>query len=106
LISAIAGHDPFSRLLAGKRLNELVGLEDARVRKAVIDGGALAPGRDEPGAAEDGEMLAHVRDLAADLTGKVTDGLLATGETLQDAQPLGISQGAADGSKALSLEVG
>jgi hypothetical protein len=106
LISAIAGHDPFSRLLAGKCLNELVGLEDPWVRKAVIDGGALAPTRDESGAAEDGEMLAHVRDLAADLTGQITDGLLAAGEAFEDAQPLGISQGAADGSKTLSLELG
>ena len=51
-------------------------------------------------------MLAHVRDLAADLTGQITDRLLATGETLEDAQPLGISQRAADGSKALSLDFG
>jgi hypothetical protein len=85
LISAIAGHDPFSRLLAGKCLNEVIGLEDPGVRKAVIDGGALSTGRDEPGAAEDGEMLAHVRDLAADLTGQITDRLLAVRETLEDA---------------------
>jgi hypothetical protein len=104
LISAIRPRS-FLPLLAGKRLNEVVSLEDARVRKAVIDGGALSSGRDQPGAAEDGKMLAHVRDLAADLTGQITDGLLAAGEALQDAQSLGISQGAPDGGKALSLEL-
>jgi hypothetical protein len=93
-------------LLAGKCLNEVIGLEDPGVRKAVIDGGALSTGRDEPGAAEDGEMLAHVRDLAADLTGQITDRLLALGETLEDAQSLGIGEGAPDGSKTLSLELG
>jgi hypothetical protein len=97
--------DPFSRL-AGERLNEVVGLEDPWVRKAVIDGGAVSPGRNEPGAAEDGEMLAHVRDLAADLTGQITDGLLAAGETLEDAQSLRISQGATNGGEALSLQLG
>ena len=51
-------------------------------------------------------MLAHVRDLAADLTGQISDGLLAASEALQDAQPLGISQGPADGGEALSLELG
>jgi len=51
-------------------------------------------------------MLAHVRDLAADLTGKVTDRLLAAGEALEDAQPLGIGQGPADSGKALALEIG
>jgi hypothetical protein len=51
-------------------------------------------------------MLAHVGDLAADLTGQIPDGLLAAGEAFEDAQPLWISQGAADGSKALSLELG
>jgi hypothetical protein len=106
LISAIAGHDPFSRLLAGKCLNEVISLEDTRVRKAVIDGGALSSGRDQPGAAEDGKMLAHVRNLAADLTGQITDGLLAAGEALEDAQSLGISQGASDRGKALSLVLG
>jgi hypothetical protein len=87
-------------------LNEVVSLQDARVREAVIDGGAVSPARDEPGAAEDGEMLAHVRDLAADLTGQITDGLLAAGEAFEDAQSLGISQGPPDGGKALSLELG
>jgi hypothetical protein len=93
-------------LLAGKCLNEVIGLEDPGVRKAVIDGGALSTGRDEPGAAEDGEMLAHVRDLAADLTGQITDRLLALGETLEDAQSLRIGERAPDGSKALSFELG
>jgi hypothetical protein len=93
-------------LLAGKCLNEVIGLENPGVRKAVIDGGALSTGRDEPGAAEDGEMLAHVRDLAADLTGQITDRLLALGETLEDTQSLGIGEGAPDGSKTLSLELG
>ena len=51
-------------------------------------------------------MLAHVRDLAADLAGQVPDGLLATGEALEDAQSLGIGEGAPDGSKTLSLELG
>ena len=50
-------------------------------------------------------MLAHVRDLAADLTGQITDRLLAAGEALEDAQSLRISQGPADGSKALSLKL-
>lgn len=48
-------------------------------------------------------MLAHVRDLAADLTGQITDRLLAPGEALEHAQPLGIGQGAPDRGKALSL---
>lgn len=51
-------------------------------------------------------MLAHVRDLAADLTGQITDRLLALGETLEDTQSLGIGEGAPDGSKTLSLELG
>ena len=51
-------------------------------------------------------MLTHVRDLAADLTGQITNRLLAAGEALKDAQSLRISQGSADGSKALSLELG
>jgi hypothetical protein len=51
-------------------------------------------------------MLAHVGDLAADLTGQITDRLLAAGEALEDAQSLGVSQGATDSSKALPLELG
>ena len=51
-------------------------------------------------------MLAHVGNLAADLAGKIADGLLAAGEALQDTQSLWISQGPADGSEALSLELG
>ena len=51
-------------------------------------------------------MLAHVRNLAADLTGQITDGLLAAGEALEDAQSLGISEGASDRGKALSLVLG
>ncbi len=51
-------------------------------------------------------MLAHVRDLAADLTGQITDGLLAAGEALEDAQPLGVSQGPPDRGKALSVQLG
>ena len=51
-------------------------------------------------------MLAHVRDLAADLTGQITDGLLAAGEALEDTQSLGVSQGTSDGGKALSLVLG
>jgi len=50
-------------------------------------------------------MLAHVRDLAADLTGQITDGLLAAGETLEDAQSLRVSQGATNGGEALPLEL-
>ena len=51
-------------------------------------------------------MLAHVRDLAADLTGQITDRLLATGEALEDAQSLGVGQGPPDRGKALSVELG
>ena len=50
-------------------------------------------------------MLTHVRDLAADLAGQITDGLLAAGEALEDAQPLRISQCSTNRGKALSLEV-
>jgi hypothetical protein len=50
-------------------------------------------------------MLAHVRDLAANLAGQVTDRLLAAGEALEDAQALGVGQGPPDSSKALPLEL-
>ena len=50
-------------------------------------------------------MLAHVGDPAADLAGQITDRLLAAGEALEDAQSLRISQGTANRSKALSLEL-
>ena len=50
-------------------------------------------------------MLTHVRDLAADLAGQVTNRLLAAGEAFEDAQSLRISQGSTNGGKALSLEV-
>lgn len=50
-------------------------------------------------------MLAHVGDLAADLTGQITDRLLPAGEALEDAQPLGIGQGPPDCGKSLPLEL-
>ena len=50
-------------------------------------------------------MLAHVGDLAADLARQITDRLLAAGEALEDAQSLRVSQGPADSSKALALEL-
>src|SRR5882757_1209988 len=87
LMSAM--RDPFSPL-PGDRLNETVGLEDARVGEAVIHGAAVPTRRHEAGAAKNGQVLAHVRDLAADPNRQVADGELAFGERLQDAQSLGI----------------
>ena len=51
-------------------------------------------------------MLAHVRDLAANLAGQVTDRLLAAGEAFEHTQALGIRQGPADRGIALSFELG
>ncbi len=51
-------------------------------------------------------MLAHVRDLAANLAGQVTDRLLAAGEAFEHTQALGIRQGPANRGIALSFELG
>ena len=60
------------------------------VREAVEDGIAIASTRDEPGATEYSQMLAHVGYLAADPGAEVADRELADGERLEDAQALGI----------------
>ena len=61
---------------------------------------------DEPGAPEHGQVLAHVRDLAPDLDRQLADGELAVGEGLEDAQPLGISEGPTDRREPLAVGVG
>jgi len=94
--------DPFSRL-AGNRLDKTVGLEDPRVREAVVNGAALATGADQPGAAKDGEVLTHVRNLATNLPGQVADRELTSGEAFEDAQPLWVGQGSTDRGKAHAL---
>jgi hypothetical protein len=105
---AIGG--PFSRAagalqiaLAGARLDEAVGLEDPRVREPVVDGAAVAPGGDQSGRPQDGEVLAHVRDLAPHDRGEVAHGDLAVGQGFEDAQALRIGQGPADDGRALVL---
>ena len=59
----------------------------------------------ETSAAEDGQVLAHVRNLAADPNGQVADGELAFREGLQDAQSLGIGQGPTDGRESLPFVI-
>src|SRR5690349_18701028 len=80
LMSAIG--EPVSFLLALLRdvLDEPIRLEDPRVGKAVVDRVAVASRGDEPGAAKDGQVLAHVRHLATDALAEVGHRQLADGE--------------------------
>src|SRR5919108_1151067 len=51
-------------------LEESIGLEDAVVREPIEDGAPVAARRHDPGRTEDGEMLAHVGNLAAHVPGQ------------------------------------
>src|SRR5215207_2676661 len=62
-----------SDALAGEVLDKSICLEDADVREAVEDGRSVPPALDEPCAPQDGEVLAHVRDLAPDLRREIAD---------------------------------
>src|SRR4051812_25942772 len=88
---------------AGDGLENLVGLEDPGIREPVVDGAPVAAGGDEAGGAQHGEVLAHVRHLARDPRCELAHGRLATGEGLEDAQPLGVAEGAGDRREAVAL---
>ena len=89
--------------LPGDVLDETIGLEDPVVRKAVEDGVAVAPTRDETGPTKHREVLAHVGDLTADTKAEVAHRELADGERLEDTQALRIRERATDGGVALSI---
>src|SRR6476620_8947640 len=91
---------------AGERLKTLGRLEDPRIREAVVDRTAVAARRDESGRAKHREVLAHVRHLAGHPPRKLAHGRRATGEGLEDAQALGVTEGASDGGRALSVLLG
>src|SRR5918995_3269624 len=85
---------------AGDLLQQSVGIEDAVVREPIEDGAPVATARDQPGGAQHRKVLAHVRDLAADLARQLADALLSAGESFDDAEPLGVGQGTRDGGGA------
>ena len=95
----------FQRALLGEALDEPVGLEDANVREAIEDRAALSPALDESGAPQHGEVLAHVRHLAADRGRQVAHGELAAGQRFEHAQALRIGEGPTDRRIALAVEV-
>src|SRR6266540_2595443 len=78
--------------LAGDLLEESVHLEDLWVGEAIEDGAPFPAGRDDAGGAQHGQVLAHVRHLAADVAGQVADRTLAVGQPLHDAQSLRVGQ--------------
>ena len=75
------------------------------VRKAIQDGVAVTPARDEPGPTKHREVLAHVGHLAADPTAEVAHRELADGERLEDTQALGVREGPTDRGIALAVGV-
>src|SRR5262245_8762547 len=106
LMSAIGVLVPFCSRLLRDVLDEPIRFEDPWVGEAVIDRAALAPRGHQAGAPQDRQVLAHVRHLATDALAEVGDRQLADGERLEDAQSLGISQGATDGRIAQPLGFG
>src|SRR5262249_173094 len=77
---------------AGQALAEPVRLEGADVGEAIEDRRPIAPALDEPGAAENGEVLAHVGHLASDLGREISDGELPGGQRLEHAQALRVGE--------------
>jgi hypothetical protein len=77
-------------------LQQSVGIEDARVHEPIENGTSVSAALDESGGTEDGEVLAHVGDLAADRSRKLADALLAARQPLHDAQSLRVGQGSGD----------
>ena len=77
---------------AGDVGENLVGLHHAGIDQPVEDGAPLTAAGDDPGAAEHGEMLAHVRHLAADAPAEVADRAFTLGELLDDAEPLRVRE--------------
>jgi hypothetical protein len=91
-------------MLAGDPLERADQLQDGGIGDSIQDGAALTAAGDDAGGPQDGQVLAHVRDLAPDVAGEVADGALATiGEILEDAQPLRVRQGPGDSGRTVAL---
>ena len=88
---------------AGQILDEPIGLEDPRVRKAIEDGAAFPPSDHEPCSPKHREMLAHVGYLAADPGTEVAHGQLALGERFEDTQALRVRESPSDRGIASSF---
>src|SRR5918994_6949073 len=84
------------RRSAGDLLEQMVGVEDAVVGEPIEDRASLATAGDEASRAQHGQMLAHVRHLAAHVARQIADAPLAVGELLEHAQSLRIGQRSSD----------
>ena len=91
------------KALPGQRLDDAIGLQDPFVREAVVDGGPVSSGCDQPRRAKHRQVLAHVRDLAHDPVRQFAHGQLAIGERFEDAQALGVAKGTSDGGGPLAF---
>src|SRR6266581_7152959 len=93
-----------SGVLSGEALDESIGLEDANVGEAIEDRRPVAAALHEPGAPEDGKMLAHVRDLTTDLRRQVANGKLAGSQRLEHAETFRVGERTTNRGIPLTVE--